>query len=731
MNPYRTRIILAAWLAMAMLLSVTPAPGHGGERPRVGLALSGGAARGFVHIGVLKVLEEAGLPVDCIAGTSMGAVVGGLYAAGYSPAEIESLSVAIDWDDLFSDTVGRRKLAMAYKRWDARYTMSFPIEGWRVGLPSGLIAGQKITRLLSRLTLPVHHVEQFSDLPTPFVCLATDIETGEAVGLKHGDLAEAIRASMAIPTVFTPVEIDGRLLVDGGVARNLPAEDARDLGADIVIGVDAVEPLYKKGELNSMMRIMDQTVHFQIAGTTREQKRLCDILIVPEADKQGFEFDQAAYFVEQGELAARLILPRLTALADSIHLLPAPAPRPRPQRSDSVYVTEVFIEGLQRVPKRVVESEIGITPPLWMTADELDETIDEVYKYDYFERVGYTVEKSGERSQLGIRVVENAANVFRAGLRYDSKTNLALLLNTTFRNSGVAGGVLALDLRIGDDTLADLRYLFPAGRSLRGFGLQTVASYSRTSIDVFEGDQRTAQYRTEYTYGELIAGTIYSSRLSLYAGARAEYIESEVRIGAEDLPDRNDTVIPFFAGIRIDTVDRTLFPRGGLFVDLVAEATTTSAGSEQSFARYYGDWRLYIPVARKWSLRQSMYAGTVADGDIPPAYQFSLGGIHNPHTYLGEESSFFGLKRSERTGRHIQSFGLGVQWECYRRVFVLVRGNVGNTFEQWNTDYDWDNFTNGIGLTLGLNIPALPVEITVMTGSEHEFLSHLTVGYTF
>jgi NTE family protein len=727
MKTYRTRIIHAALLAAAALLLASTA-GRAGERPRVGLALSGGAARGFVHIGVLKVIEEAGLPVDCIAGTSMGAVVGGLYAAGYSPAQIESLSVAIDWDELFSDTVGRRRLAMAYKRWDARYAMSFPIEGWRVGLPSGLIAGQKITKMLSHLTLPVHRIEQFSDLPTPFVCIATDIETGEAVGLDHGDLAEAIRASMAIPTVFTPVEIDGRLLVDGGVARNLPAQDARGLGADIVIGVDAVEPLYKKGELNSMMRIMDQTVHFQVAGTTREQKRLCDILIAPEADKQGFEFDQAAYFVAQGERAARKILPRLTALADSISI---PEPRARPQRSDSVYVTDVTVDGLERVPKRVVETEIGITPPLWMTADELDETIDDVYKYDYFERVGYRIEKSGERSQLRIRVAENTINVFRAGLRYDSKTDLALLLNTTFRNSGIPGGVLALDLRVGDDSLVDLRYLFPAGRSLRGFGLQTVASYSRTSIDVFEGDQRTAQYRTEYAYGELIAGTIYSSVISVYAGARAEYVESEVRIGAEGLPDRYDTVIPFFGGIRIDTVDRTLFPRGGLFVDLVAEATTTRAGSDQSFARYYGDWRLYVPVARNWSLLQSMYAGTVADGDIPPAYQFFLGGIHSPNTYLGEETSFFGLKRGERTGRHIQSFGLGVQWECYRRIFVLLRGNVGNTFEQWNTDYEWDNFTNGIGLTLGLNVPALPVEVTVMTGSEHDFLSQVTVGYTF
>ena len=300
MNP--RLLVVAALLALTL---VTPVSGQ--ERPAVGIAFSGGGARGFAHIGVLKVLEEVGMPIDYVSGTSMGSIVGGLYACGYTTAEIESLAVYTDWDEMFSDTVGRRKLAMAYKFWDARYATSFPLRRGLPELPSGLIAGQKITKLLDRLTLHVQDVEKFTELPTPFVCLATDIENGEAVVRDHGDLANAIRASMAIPTVFTPVVVDDRLLVDGGVARNLPAKDVRDLGADIVIGIDSSSPLYKKGELNTMIKIMDQTVSFQIAGTSREQKKLCDILIEPETEKQGFQFDEAPYFIAQGEAAARAI----------------------------------------------------------------------------------------------------------------------------------------------------------------------------------------------------------------------------------------------------------------------------------------------------------------------------------------------------------------------------------------------------------------------------------------
>ena len=703
----------------------------GKERPKVGLALSGGAARGFAHVGVIKVLEEVGMPIDCVAGTSMGAVIGGLYAAGYTTAEIESLSVHVDWDELFSDAVGRRPLAMAYKRWDARYAVTLPMDGWRPVLPAGLIAGQKITKLLCRMTLPVQHVDDFRALPYSYMCVATDIETGEVVQLDHGNLADAIRASMAIPSLFTPVVIDGRLLVDGGVVRNLPAQDARDLGADIVIGVEAVEPLYKEGELNSMMRIMDQAIHFQISGTSREQRELCDLLIVPESDRPGYDFSQAAYFIERGEAAARAILPQLRALSDSLRALSKPEKHWKTARPESVFVTELLVEGVEKTPARVIEMELDIKTPQRLSVDDLDDAVDQIYKYDYFERVGYTVVPTGDGSRLTVRVVEKSENLFRAGLRYDSESNLSVLLNVTLRSAGIRGSALALDVKLGEDYEGDLRYFFPAGRSIRAFGLQARANASRSSIDIYEEGDKTAEYRTTYVFGELLLGTIFASRLSVVAGLRGEYIKDRVEIGAEGLPEPETYLVPFFGSIRVDTIDPTVFPTRGLFVDLLAEATSTNAGSDVSFTRYHADWRLFVPLHRRVSLLQTLYLGTTAVGDAPLAYWFMLGGLKTPYTYLGPANWFLGLKRHERSGPNAQVFGIGLQWECYRRTYVLFRWNVGNTFEEWNSNPKWDDYVHGGGITFGLDIPHAPLEFTVMTSTEHDILYQFTIGYYF
>jgi len=719
----------AAAAALALVLAM---PVVAQERPAVGVALSGGAARGFAHVGVLKVLQEAGVPIDYVSGTSMGAVIGGLYAAGYSVAEIESLSVHIDWDDLFSDAVGRGKLAMEYKRWDARYAMTFPMAGWSINLPSGLIAGQKISKQLSRLTFQVDHIADFSRLPTPFVCTATDIVNGDVVVLDHGRLADAIRASMSIPTIFTPVVIDGRLLVDGGVMRNLPAVEVINMGADIVIGVNADEPLYKRGELNSMLRILDQTVHFQIAGTSKEQKGLCDVLIVPESpDKQGFQFNEAAYFIARGEAAARAMMPRLRALADSLAALRGPAARWIPERSDSLLITAVFVEGLDRIPTRVVETALEITPPLRMTVDDVEDAIDHVYKYDYFQRVEYSVAPSDTGQHLTVRLVEKSGNEFRAGLRYDTYTDVALLANFTGRDVGVRGGVLAFDVRLGPDLGGDLRYFTPVGRTLESFGLSGRLNSSWRRFNVYVGDDRDAVYRTTYTFGELLAGTIFASRWTLAGGARAEYIETKFDSGAEVFPNQYDKMFPVFGALRIDTINRTMFPRSGVFVDARGEATSANVGSDLTVSRYYVDWRLYVPVHSRLSLFQTLYLGTTPVGDPPPAYLFTLGGIAQPFTWLGPPNSFIGFKWQELTGPHAQTLGLGVQWEFYQRLYAIGRWNFGNVFQDWNSDIAWDDYEHGGGITLGLNVPAVPIEFTVSRSTRHNFLAQFTLGYWF
>ena len=244
-----------------------------GARPKVGLALSGGGARGVAHIGVLKVLEERRIPVDYIAGTSMGSIVGGLYASGMSAQELETLVTRIDWADAFSDWIPRKDRSFRRKRDDDLYLVKNKpgISGLRLKFPPGIIDGQKIDLLLKRCSLPVVGVRDFDDLAIPFRAVAADLVTGEAVVLGRGDLALAMRASMSIPIVFAPREVDGRLLADGGISKNLPIDVVRGMGADIVIAVDISTPLQNREQLQSVLAITDQLTGIMTRRDVDEQ----------------------------------------------------------------------------------------------------------------------------------------------------------------------------------------------------------------------------------------------------------------------------------------------------------------------------------------------------------------------------------------------------------------------------------------------------------------------------
>ena len=256
-------------------------------RPRIGLALSGGGARGGAHVGVLRALRDLGIPVDYIAGTSMGSVIGGFYASGLDEEQIATLAGEIDWGDLFDDSPSRDNRTFHRKRDDDLYLVKQKagLNDGQLELPMGLVQGQDIDLFLARTTLPVTHVEAFDELPIPFRAVATDMVTGAAVVLDHGSLADAIRASLSIPAAFAPIEIDGRLLVDGGVSQNLPVDAVRAMGADIVIAVDISTPLATREDLTSILSVTGQLAGFLTnRGTAEQIAKLgpSDILITPD-----------------------------------------------------------------------------------------------------------------------------------------------------------------------------------------------------------------------------------------------------------------------------------------------------------------------------------------------------------------------------------------------------------------------------------------------------------------
>jgi NTE family protein len=725
----RTFLWTAALVCLFGLFAVRM--GYAAERPKVGVALGGGAAKGLAHIGVLKVLEEVGMPVDCITGVSMGSVVGGLYAMGCTTAELESLVVAMDWVEIFSDREPRRVLSMEQKRWDSRCITTLPMDGVRVRTPSGLTEGKNLIRLFSQLSLPLQRSGDFKNFPIPFACVATDIMTGEAVVLDKGFLSDAMRASMSIPTVFSPIRIDGRLLVDGGLARVLPAEDVRRLGADIVIGVDVGRREYTQEELNSFITISNQALNLVLGPSLEEQQRLCDILIQPDMEGVALsDFVSAGRIIKKGEEAARAMLPRLQALADSLNALSPPAPKPRAVPMDSIYLTDLSIEGLSGVPRNVIEKNIGVDCPRSVTVGELGQAVGRIRGTQLFERVSSRIEETENGARLVLELHEEKENALGIGLRYDTRRDASLLVNTTFRNVGLGGATIAVDAILREEFGIEAKFLFPLGLA-RSMGVKARADASRVFLGVFDDDTRVATYRASYYFGEMTMGGLFSTRVAVSGGVRGEYVDQVLDGGWAGFTNRQDALFPYFGMITFDTFDRTVYPRRGVYAQVLAEATDDKLGSDVSFSRFILDWRAIVPLSAKVSVIQNLYLGTTSGDEIPPAYHFFLGGVDEKITLLGKETSFYGLEHQERVGPHVQTFHLGVQWTALRENYVILVWNAGNTFDEWGSDLAENRYINGGGLTLGLDTLAGPVELTVMTSERHDFLTYFTAGYKF
>ncbi len=704
------------------------------ERSKIGLVLSGGGAKGFAHIGVLKVLEEVGLPIDYITGTSIGAFIGGMYAIGYQAQDLEKLALTTDWQDFLNDRVERRSLAMEQKLWDGRYIAELPISKGRVRLPSGLISGRKISRLFSRLTLPVHHVDDFTQFPIPFACLATDIVTGEAVRLDRGYLPEAILASMAIPTVFTPIRIGDRLLVDGGLVRNFPVQDVIDLGADFVIGVDVSAPLLAEEEIKTFFNILDQAVSFMIVESTKQQRQLCDMLILPKVDRAAFlNFEHIDSLIAAGEKAARHMLPQLRALADSVGHFANHAKPSRPAPADSFFVYEITIEGLKKLSRRLVLSELQIKAPAWITQPELETAVNRVISSQFFERVLYKVEPSPRGAHLKIKVLEKSEDLFRFGLRYDSSTEASVLISSLFRNVARTNSFLNLDVKLGQQIFFDAQYYFHTGLRPR-VGFHARAHYDDDFIDLFNGNQREARLGVEAAFGETLLGSIFFNSVAAGAGVRAEYTRISPKIAPPDLPSVQQKLLIFFFTLWLDTYDRAYFPRRGVSLFIKTELSNTSLFSDAAFSRHYFNLKSAAPLHRRVSLLFECLFGTSTGAELPAHYQFILGGINTPALFLDKDMtriSFLGLKPQELSGPHAQFFQIGLQYELLPRIFLQFRANAGNRFDDFTLDFSSDRFLYGLGVTLGAATAFGPVEFTIMGGSRHDVLTHLNLGYKF
>jgi NTE family protein len=642
-------------LAVSLLLAAGPraasaagpADGAAPPRPRIGLVLSGGGARGAAHIGVLKLLDELRVPVDAIAGTSMGAVVGGLYASGMSGAEIERLMTSVDWQDAFRDRPPRSDLSFRRKREDQDFLVQLPLglKGRHFVLPRGLIQGQKLGLILREMTLPSARIDRFDDLPIPFRAVATDLETGEPVVLSQGDLATAIRASLSVPGVFTPVEHGGRLLVDGGIAENLPIDVARSMNVDVLIVVDVGFPLGTRERLGSVAAISNQMLAILIRrDTTRQRATLGarDILIDPElGDTSSFDFTRIARSIGVGERAAAGARASLAALSVSEETFAAYRARRERVRGDPPVVAWVRAtedSGRYAVP---IETLFGDLAGKSLNSDEVGQRVGRLYGQGNLETLDYRLIPEqglppGESDRYGLligaRPTSWGPNYVRVGLRlqddfagnssFEAATRLVMTELSRF------GAEWTWDLQFGATPRVATEAFLPLSYRQEWFFAPHV-DFTIRNLPQIEDERQVGELRVRSLSYGLDFGREIGNTAELRTGVAKERGSSRVRLGDITAPRENFDTQSVFGRFQYDTFDDIAFPRSGNSFRFewrgVFAADEPSRGTDLLLA----DFR----AARSWgrdTLVAWLSAGTLLDPEqADPRQYFPLGGFLN------------------------------------------------------------------------------------------------------
>ncbi|VTM08675.1 patatin-like protein, PlpD [Pseudomonas aeruginosa] len=586
-------------------------------RPKIGLVLSGGAARGLAHVGVLKALDEQGVQVDAIAGTSMGAVIGGLYASGYTPAELERIALEMDWKQALSDASPRKDVPFRRKQDDrdflVKQKISFRDDG-SLGLPLGVIQGQNLAMVLESLLVHTSDTRDFDRLAIPFRAVSTDIATGEKVVFRKGHLPQAIRASMSIPAVFAPVEIDGRLLVDGGMVDNVPVDVAREMGVDVVIVVDIGNPLRDRKDLATVLDVMNQSITLMTRKNSEAQLATLkpgDVLIQPPLSGFGTtDFGRVPQLIDAGYRATTLLAARLAELRkpqdrNSEALAVARTPNQRKPVIDAIRV-----ENNSKVSDEVIRHYIRQPLGARLDLGRLQDDMSTLYGLDYFDQVQYRVVKEKKLNTLVIHATgkKGGTDFLRLGLNLsdDMRGESTFNLGGSYRMNGLnrLGAEWLTRVQLGDRQEFYSEFYQPLDVGSRYF-VAPFLFHEAQNVDVTEDNDPLLRYRLErYGYG-LNVGRQIANNGEIRLGAVQAYGKADVRIGDPGLPDIDFTEGYYELKYSFDTVDDVNFPHEGEEIGLTMRRYDKSLGSDDS----YRQWDLRLNKALSFGADTWVFGG--------------------------------------------------------------------------------------------------------------------------
>ncbi len=568
--------LLAVILSVMTVQPVFSQENKGPENPKIALVLSGGGAKGLAHIGVLKVLEEAGIRPDIITGTSMGSIVGSLYAAGYNADELTDINMYADWEQLLTDKVELRKVAMNEKSETQKYLFEIPIEDNKINLPAGLIEGQHLEAYFAELLWPLSEEQDFDELPIPFHCMSVDMVSGKTIEHSSGDLVRSIRSSMSIPTVFSPVQMDSMLLVDGGVTRNFPVQEAIDMGADIIIGVYlGFDDDVTAKDLTSMTDILQRSIALAGIVDSKNQSEKCDILIVPDLENYGAaDFTKGMIIQELGEKAAREHFDELKAIAYKYNRSYEPIGKiDQPER---IKITGFEVEGLEYLSKNQVLSRSGIEKGSMVSYNNIREAIQFMYGTRYFRKLTYSLKKDIDQEGyiLVFHIKENPRSMLKLAPSYDNELGVGIVTNFTLRNVVAPATNLLLTFNLAENPGFEASLSKTVGKKQHLSDIFYMKNYNY-KLPFYDSGQRLGNYRKGYFEGgyglqyllglnQQIGGNLFyrynrltprSDLQSIYQEADFDYIKSHE--------------LGYNLFFKLNTTDNLYFPKKGIKLSIM------------------------------------------------------------------------------------------------------------------------------------------------------------------
>ena len=728
-RPLKTLVILLlCLLAPASLLAQER------ERARVGLVLSGGGAKGMAHVGVLRVLEEMNIPVDVVVGTSAGSAVGALYASGMPVARIEERFIEMDWLSSFRDDPGRVYKPIRRKQDDWRFPvlpgLGVRADGLHVG--GGIVAGQNLGFILNELTRNAALVEDFDRLAIPFRAVATDLATGEQVVIGRGNLAEAVRASMSIPGVYAPVELDGRLLVDGGVANNLPVSVARDMGADVIIAVDITDPLMDTDDLREAFSVVGQLTTLLTRRNTEQQLGLLgerDILIRPDLrGHTSADFYQAPLLFELGATAARNHASELRPLQVSRTDWTGYKARMATRAFSAGPIARIEIESSRRLARDFLRERIRqrVGEPLDVPA--LEEDLKRIYGLGYYETVSYSLSPSPDGTVLVIQPREKTwgPNYLSFGLGYEdnfdgeTRFNIASALRMTELNR--LGGEWHTGLQLGTEPWVRTQWYQPLDYGYDRF-LALGGEYSRDNFGVYdEAGRQIAEVDVTFRSADLALGMELGGDAEARLTYTRGYATVDEEVGEPVAPD--DAIHQGNLTLRLvhDSLNDSFFPTAGAFAGVKARFEREDLGSD----RHFDSVTTLLLGTGSWqglTLTGLLFAEDVTRGEAGVENHVRLGGFRRlsafaPGQITGESAAMASAYASQSFGGPLMPWFAGVGFEA------------GNAWDSLS-DASWDGSVRSWSLFAGVDTFLGPVQLAGAYNNQDNWSAYLNIGFSF